>query len=85
MNALPAIINAATARTVHRREKSTRGAGQNLRIGESNGAWRGRYLIDFPGGLEGQKRSVVPGIRNKQNPGKMLQFDPVDPRVEAAA
>jgi hypothetical protein len=41
--------------------------------------------LTSPSGMEGQKRSVVPGIRNKQNPGKMLQFDPVDPRAEAAA
>src|SRR6266481_6413063 len=64
MNATPAIIDIATVRTVHRRGKSmSRRTGQNGTIEERNGAWRGRYLIDVPGQMERQKRSVVLGFK----------------------
>jgi len=54
----------ATVRTVHRRGKSmSRRTGQNGTIEERNGAWRGRYLIDVPGQMERQKRSVVLGFK----------------------
>jgi integrase len=64
MSAAPVIIPAATVRTVHRRGKSmSRRTGQNGTIEERNGAWRGRYLIDVPGQLDRQKRSVVLGFK----------------------
>ena len=41
----------------------SRRTGQNGTIEERNGAWRGRYLIDVPGQMERQKRSVVLGFK----------------------
>jgi len=41
----------------------SRRTGQNGTIEERNGAWRGRYLIDVPGQVERQKRSVVLGFK----------------------
>jgi hypothetical protein len=41
----------------------SRRTGQNGTIEERNGAWRGRYLIDIPGRMERQKRSVVLGFK----------------------
>jgi hypothetical protein len=63
----------------------SRGTGQTEGLEKEMELGAADISLTFPGGMEGQKRSVVSGIRNKQNPGKMLQFDPVDPRVEAAA
>jgi len=63
-NVAPAIIDVATVRTVHRRGKSmSRRTGQNGAIEERNGAWRGRFLVDVPGQLERQKRSVILGFK----------------------
>ena len=60
----PAIINVATVRTVHRRGKSmSRRTGQNGTVEERNGAWRGRFLVDIPGQMERQKRSVILGFK----------------------
>src|SRR5216683_7804666 len=60
----PAIINVATVRTVHRRGKSmSRRTGQNATLEQRNGAWRGRFLVDVPGQMERQKRSVVLGFK----------------------
>src|SRR4029077_5308900 len=62
----PAIINVATVRTVHRRGKSmSRRTGQNGTLEERNGAWRGRFLVDVPGQMERQKRSVVLGFKKE--------------------
>src|SRR6267378_6704027 len=62
----PAIIDIATVRTVHRRGKSmSRRIGQNGSIELRNGAWRGRYLVDVPGQVERQKRSVVLGFKKE--------------------
>jgi integrase len=64
MSAAPVIILPATVRTVHRRGKSmSRRTGQNGTVEERNGAWRGRYLVDVPGQVERQKRSVVLGFK----------------------
>src|SRR5260370_6935352 len=64
----PAIINVATVRTVHRRGKSmSRRTGQNGTLEERNGAWRGRFLVDVPGQMERQKRSVVLGFKKDMN------------------
>jgi integrase len=64
MSASPDTILAATVRTVHRRGKSmSRRTGQNGTVEERNGAWRGRFLIDVPGQVERQKRSVVLGFK----------------------
>jgi hypothetical protein len=64
MSAAPAIIPIATVQAVHRRGKSmSRRTGQNGTIEERNGAWRGRYLVDVPGQVERQKRSVVLGFK----------------------
>lgn len=41
----------------------SRRTGQNGTIEERNGAWRGRFLIDVPGQMERQKRSVVLGFK----------------------
>ena len=41
----------------------SRRTGQNGTVEERNGAWRGRYLIDVPGQMERQKRSVVLGFK----------------------
>ena len=41
----------------------SRRTGQNGTVEERNGAWRGRYLIDVPGQVERQKRSVVLGFK----------------------
>ncbi len=41
----------------------SRRTGQNGTIEERNGAWRGRYLVDVPGQVERQKRSVVLGFK----------------------
>jgi len=41
----------------------SRRTGQNGTVEERNGAWRGRYLVDVPGELERQKRSVVLGFK----------------------
>jgi integrase len=66
MNAAPVIIDVATVRTVHRRGKSmSRRTGQNGTVEERNEAWRGRYLIDVPGQVERQKRSVVLGFKRE--------------------
>jgi integrase len=60
------IIPAATVRTVHRRGKSmSRRTGQNGTIEERNGARRGRYLVDVPGQMQRQKRSVVLGFKKE--------------------
>src|SRR6266478_9811706 len=62
----PAIINVATVRTVHRRGKSmSRRTGQNGTLEARNGAWRGRFLVDVPGQMERQKRSVVLGFKKE--------------------
>src|SRR6266852_4872956 len=66
MSSAPAsgIIDAATVRTVHRRGKSmSRRTGQNGTVEVRNGAWRGRFLVDVPGQMERQKRSVVLGFK----------------------
>ena len=56
-------VSTATVRAVHRRGKTmSRRTGQNGTIEERNGAWRGRFLVDVPGQLERQKRSVVLGF-----------------------
>jgi integrase len=61
---MPAIIDIATVRTVHRRGKTmSRRTGQNGTVEERNGAWRGRFLVDVPGKMERQKRSVVLGFK----------------------
>ena len=60
----PDTILAATVRTVHRRGKSmSRRTGQNGTVEQRNGAWRGRFLVDVPGQVERQKRSVVLGFK----------------------
>ena len=60
----PAIIDIATVRTVHRRGKSmSRRIGQNGSVEVRNGAWRGRFLIDVPGQMGRQKRSVILGFK----------------------
>jgi hypothetical protein len=41
----------------------SRRTGQNGTVEVRNGAWRGRFLIDVPGQLERQKRSVVLGFK----------------------
>jgi len=41
----------------------SRRTGQNGTVEDRNGAWRGRYLIDVPGQVERQKRSVVLGFK----------------------
>ena len=62
----PAIINVATVRTVHRRGKSmSRRTGQNGTLEQRNGAWRGRFLVDVPGQMGRQKRSVVLGFKKE--------------------
>jgi integrase len=59
-------IGPATVRTAHRRGKSmSRRTGQNGTVEERNGAWRGRFLIDVPGQMERQKRSVVLGFKKE--------------------
>src|SRR5258708_5608355 len=61
---MPAIIDIATVRTVHRRGKTmSRRTGKNGTVEERNGAWRGRFLVDVAGQLERQKRSVVLGFK----------------------
>jgi integrase len=62
--ASPDTILNATTRTVHRRGKSmSRRTGQNGTVEQRNGAWRGRFLVDVPGQVERQKRSVVLGSK----------------------
>ena len=64
----PAIIGPATVRTVNRRGKSmSRRTGQGGTVEERNGAWRGRFLIDIPGQMERQKRSVILGFKKEMN------------------
>lgn len=41
----------------------SRRTGQNGTIEQRNGAWRGRFLVDVPGQLERQRRSVVLGFK----------------------
>ena len=41
----------------------SRRTGQNGTVEERNGAWRGRFLVDVPGQMERQKRSVVLGFK----------------------
>jgi integrase len=41
----------------------SRRTGQNGTVEERNGAWRGRYLVDVPGEMDRQKRSVVLGFK----------------------
>jgi len=43
----------------------SRRTGQNGTVEERNGAWRGRYLVDVPGQVERQKRSVVLGFKKE--------------------
>jgi len=43
----------------------SRRTGQNGTIEERNGAWRGRFLVDVPGQMERQKRSVVLGVKKE--------------------
>jgi hypothetical protein len=57
-------VSTATVRAVHRRGKTmSRRTGQNGTIEERNGTWRGRYLVDVPGQVGRQKRSVVLGFK----------------------
>lgn len=41
----------------------SRRTGQNGTLEQRNGAWRGRFLVDVPGQMERQKRSVVLGFK----------------------
>jgi integrase len=41
----------------------SRRTGQNGTVELRNGAWRGRFLVDVPGQVERQKRSVVLGFK----------------------
>jgi integrase len=67
-NSTPVTIPDATIQTVHRNGKSmTRRTGQNGCVEDRNGAWRGRFLIDVPGQVERQKRSVVLGFKKDMN------------------
>ena len=45
----------------------SRRTGQNGSIEVRNGAYRGRYLVDVPGQVERQKRSVVIGFTKDLN------------------
>jgi hypothetical protein len=57
-------IPSATIQATRRGRKSmSRRSGQNGTIEARNGAWRGRFLVDVPGQLERQKRSVVLGFK----------------------
>jgi integrase len=63
--AASATIPVATIQAVHRKrgKSMSRRTGQHGTVEERNGAWRGRYLIDVPGQMERQKRSVVLGFK----------------------
>jgi len=64
LSASPDTMPDATTRTVHRRGKSmSRRTGQNGTVELRKGAWRGRFLVDVPGQVERQKRSVVLGFK----------------------
>ena len=43
----------------------SRRTGQNGTLEERNGAWRGRFLVDVPGQMGRQKRSVVLGFKKE--------------------